>query len=69
MPGPDMATRIAAALERLAPAPLAQPDFAAADAFVWHPQGFRLSPVARVVEVERWSRIPERRWALMDYDP
>jgi DNA polymerase-4/protein ImuB len=27
------------------------------------------SPVARVVEVERWSRIPERRWALMDYDP
>jgi DNA polymerase-4/protein ImuB len=27
------------------------------------------SPVARMVEVERWSRIPERRWALMDYDP
>jgi DNA polymerase-4/protein ImuB len=27
------------------------------------------SPVARAVEVERWSRIPERRWALMDYDP
>ena len=52
MPGPDMATRIAAALERLAPAPLAQPDFAAADAFVWHPQGFRLSPVARVNRVE-----------------
>jgi predicted AAA+ superfamily ATPase len=52
MPGPDMATRIAAALERLAPAPLAQPDFAAADAFVWHPQGSRLSPVARVNRVE-----------------
>jgi DNA polymerase-4/protein ImuB len=30
---------------------------------------YGLSPVARVVEVERWSRIPERRWALMDYDP
>lgn len=25
--------------------------------------------VARVVEVEPWSRIPERRHALMDYDP
>ena len=27
------------------------------------------SPLARVVEVEPWSRIPERRRALMDYDP
>jgi DNA polymerase-4/protein ImuB len=27
------------------------------------------SPLARVVEVEPWSRIPERRVALMDYDP
>ena len=24
--------------------------------------------VARVVEVEPWSRIPERRYALIDYD-
>ena len=30
---------------------------------------YGLSPMARVVEVESWSRIPERRWALMDYDP
>lgn len=30
---------------------------------------YGLSPVARVVEMEPWSRIPERRWALMDYDP
>jgi DNA polymerase-4/protein ImuB len=30
---------------------------------------FGRSPVARVVEVEPWSRIPERRRALMDYDP
>jgi predicted AAA+ superfamily ATPase len=52
MPGPDILTRIAAALERLAPAPIAQPDFAAADAFVWHPQGSRLSPVARVNRVD-----------------
>jgi len=27
------------------------------------------SPVAQVVEVEPWSRIPERRHALIDYDP
>ena len=27
------------------------------------------SPLQRVVEVEPWSRIPERRHALMDYDP
>jgi DNA polymerase-4/protein ImuB len=26
-------------------------------------------PLKRVVEVEPWSRIPERRHALMDYDP
>jgi DNA polymerase-4/protein ImuB len=27
------------------------------------------SPVARVVDVEPWSRIPERRHALLEYDP
>ena len=27
------------------------------------------SPVAQAVEVEPWSRIPERRHALIDYDP
>ncbi|MER3436374.1 MAG: DNA polymerase, partial [Chloroflexota bacterium] len=27
------------------------------------------SPIYRVVEVEPWSRIPERRHALMAYDP
>jgi len=26
-------------------------------------------PVSRIVEVEPWSRIPERRLALIDYDP
>jgi|SRR5262245_22147166 len=43
---------IAAALERLAPRPAAVPDFAAADAFVWHPEGHRLSPVPRVNRVD-----------------
>jgi DNA polymerase-4/protein ImuB len=27
------------------------------------------SPVLQIVEVEPWSRIPERRHALIDYDP
>jgi predicted AAA+ superfamily ATPase len=48
----DPGLRIAAALERLAPALLATPDFAAADAFVWHPAGRRLAPITRVNRVE-----------------
>jgi predicted AAA+ superfamily ATPase len=44
--------RIAAALERLSPAVPAPPDFAAADAFTWHPVGRRLVPVPRVNRVE-----------------
>ncbi len=43
--------RIAAALERLAPAPQAAPDFDAADAFVWHVEPDRLVPVAQVNRV------------------
>jgi len=48
----DTLKQIAAALERLAPRALAAPDFSAADAFVWHPEGRRLTPVARVNRVE-----------------
>jgi hypothetical protein len=44
--------RIAAALERLAPAPAPPLDFAAADAFVWHPERSRLAGVRRVNRVE-----------------
>src|SRR3972149_2663885 len=33
------------------PAPT-PPDFAAADAFIWHPEGRRLAPVARVNRVD-----------------
>ncbi len=43
--------RIAAALERAAPPARPAPDFAAADAFVWQPEG-RLQPVPRVNRVE-----------------
>ncbi|NVO13762.1 MAG: ATP-binding protein [Rhodoplanes sp.] len=44
--------RIAAALERLAPPAPAAPDFAVADAFIWHPEGHRLAPVPRVNRVD-----------------
>ncbi|GAC1337647.1 MAG: ATP-binding protein [Acetobacteraceae bacterium] len=47
----DTLTRIAAALERLAPPPPARPDLEAADAFVWHPVPGRLAPVAEVAAV------------------
>lgn len=43
--------RIADALERLAPAPLAAPDFEAADAFVWHTAPDELVPVPEVNRV------------------
>jgi predicted AAA+ superfamily ATPase len=45
-------TRIAEALERLAPPPPARADMSAADAFVWHPSPPRLAPVPAV------SRVP-----------
>jgi hypothetical protein len=47
----DIATllsRIADSLERLAPAPAAASDFSAADAFVWHAESGRLTPVNKV---------------------
>jgi uncharacterized protein len=47
----DPLERIAAALERLAPAPGAAPDFTA-EAFVWHTAPDRLEPVARVSRVD-----------------
>jgi len=45
-------TRIAEALERLAPAPAVKPDLHAADAFVWHPLPPRLAPVPKVSAVD-----------------
>ncbi|MEY4983028.1 MAG: hypothetical protein RIR62_1294 [Pseudomonadota bacterium] len=44
--------RIAAALERMAPAPMPAPDFSGAEAFVWHTGPDRLEPVARVARVD-----------------
>ncbi|WP_299370156.1 ATP-binding protein [uncultured Tateyamaria sp.] len=48
----DPMDRIAAALERMSPAPLAAPDFDAAQAFVWQTGPDRLEPVTQV------SRVP-----------
>ncbi len=45
-------SRIAAALERLAPAAAAAPDFDAAEAFAWHTAPDRLEPVAHVARVD-----------------
>jgi uncharacterized protein len=47
----DPLLRIAEALERLAPAPWAAPDFAA-EAFAWHTGPDRLQPVAKVSRVD-----------------
>ncbi|CAN0034897.1 MAG: AAA family ATPase [Mameliella sp.] len=43
--------RIAAALERMSPAPQAAPDFEGAEAFVWHVDPDRLVPVPQVNRV------------------
>ena len=48
----DPLQRIAAALERLAPAPMPAPDYDIADAFAWHTEPDRLDPVTRVARVE-----------------
>ena len=53
--GGDLApqlTRIAAALERMAPAPLPDPDFTKAEAFVWATGPERLDPVPHVSRVD-----------------
>lgn len=58
--------RIAAALERLSPAPAAAPDFMAA-AYVWHADPDRLAPVAHVnrVDVELLVGIDRSRDTLL----
>jgi len=48
----DLATRIAEALERLAPPPAPPVTLADADAFVWHPSPAHLAPVPKVSRVD-----------------
>ncbi|MEX0307793.1 MAG: ATP-binding protein [Ruegeria sp.] len=60
--------RIADALERMAPAPLATPDFDAAPAFVWHVEPDRLEPVTQVnrVDLDLLVGINRSRDTLLD---
>ncbi len=48
----EQLTRIAAALERMSPAPLETPDLSSASAFVWHVEPDRLEPVADVNRID-----------------
>ncbi len=48
----DALRRIADALERMSPPLPPLPDFAGADAFVWHPDPDRLVPVAHVARID-----------------
>ncbi|QGX98035.1 ATP-binding protein [Roseovarius faecimaris] len=48
----DALERIAAALERMSPPEQPTPDFASAEAFVWHVEPDRLEPVAQVNRVD-----------------
>ena len=52
MSGNKTLKRIAAALERMAPAPLDVPDFEMANAFLWQTGPERLTPVPRVSRVD-----------------
>jgi len=61
-------TRIAEALERMAPAPIPAPDFADAEGFVWHVDPDRLEPVARInrVRLDLLVGIDRSRDTLLD---
>lgn len=60
--------RIAEALERMTPAPMAAPDFAAADGFVWHVDPDRLEPVTKInrVSLDLLVGIDRSRDTLLD---
>ena len=60
--------RIAEALERISPAPLASPDFCAANAFVWQVSPDRLEPVVEIsrVDIDLLVGIDRSRDTLMN---
>ncbi|MGE0420440.1 MAG: ATP-binding protein [Acetobacteraceae bacterium] len=64
----DVATRIAEALERLAPPPVPPLDLDVADAFVWHPNPPHLAPVPRVsrVDIALLKGVDRQKQILMD---
>jgi uncharacterized protein len=48
----DALTRIAEALDRMAPPPMTAPDFGSADAYLWHIAPDRLDPVGEVARID-----------------
>src|SRR5256714_11556655 len=64
----DTLRRIAEALDRMGPKVQAAPDLAAAEAFVWHPDGRQLVPVPKVnrVDMSLLRGIDRVRDVLMD---
>jgi uncharacterized protein len=64
----DAATRIAAALERLAPPAPPPPDLGTAEAFVWSPDPPHLAPVARVarVPIELLQGVEQQKRILLE---
>ncbi|MFP4538944.1 MAG: ATP-binding protein [Dichotomicrobium sp.] len=63
-----LAERIASALERMAPARPALPDFTAAEAFIWHPSPGEFQPVPEVnrVPLDLLRAIAPMRERLLD---
>jgi hypothetical protein len=64
----DLATRIAEALERLAPPPPETADLRAAEAFVWHPSPAHLAPIAKVsrVDIGLLEGVEQQKQILLD---
>jgi len=64
----DAALRIAAALDRLAPPAPPVPDLSLADAFVWHPEGRELRPIARVsrVDIDLLQGVDQQKAIVME---
>jgi predicted AAA+ superfamily ATPase len=64
----DLATRIAEALERLAPPPPETADLRAAEAFVWHPSPAHLAPIAKVsrVDIGLLQGVEQQKQILLD---
>ena len=61
-------TRIAEALERLAPPPPAAAELPKAEAFIWHPEGDQLDPVAKInrLDISLLKGIDRVRDILLD---
>ena len=64
----ELTSRIAEALERLAPPPPQEVDLAAAEAFVWHPSPAHLAPVMRVsrVDISLLKGVDRQKQILLD---